>query len=231
MNGLYPAKVINNNDTSKKGRIQIKIEHLHWGISNSDLPWAKQCSLSTGGSNLSGSSFIPENNTFVWVWFEDRDEFLRNPFYLADIHFSNFHPHNLFENNVASSLGSASIYPNTKYTYYPNGICIGVDSSSSNPEIFIYHPSAYFFIDNAGVVTIKSGTTAVQKMSLGENLSALLGAILDGIAAITVLDTGTPTVPAGTWPIANAATFTTLKSTYIGASAPTPIISTNIKNN
>ena len=231
MKGFYPAKVINNDDTKKQGRVQIKIEHLHYGIIDNELPWAYQSSLATGGSDTHGQSSIPENDSFVWVWFEDVDEFLRHPYYLADIHFSNLHPHNLFEDNVKSSLGSASEYPNTKYTYYPNGICIGVDSSSSNKEIFIYHPSAYFFIDNDGVVTIKAGSTSVQKMSLGENVSALLGAILDGIAAITVADAGTPAAPAGTWPITNIATFTALKTQYIGESATTPIISTNIKNN
>ena len=187
MQGFFPAKVINNNDTKKKGRVQIKIEHLHYGIADKELPWAKQSSLTTGGSNSHGSSFIPEKNSFIWVWFEDVDEFMRHPYYIADIHFSNLHPHNLFETNVKSKIGSASVYPNTKYTYYPNGICIGVDSSSSNAEVFIYHPQAYFFIDKAGVVTIQSGTTTVQKMSLGENVSALFGAILDGIVTTPAL--------------------------------------------
>ena len=90
MQGLYPAKVINNNDTRLKGRVQIRIEHLHYGISDAELPWAKQSSLGTGGSNLHGKSNIPENNSFLWVWFEDVDDFQRNPYYLADIHFSDF---------------------------------------------------------------------------------------------------------------------------------------------
>lgn len=229
MKGFFPAKVINNNDTSKKGRVQIKIEHLHYGITNDDeLPWAYQSSLATGGSGTYGSSNIPENDSFVWVWFEDIDQFMRQPYYIADIHFSSLHPHTLFEDNIKSSLGSASSYPNTKYTYYPNGICIGVDSSSSNAEIFIYHPSAYFFIDKNGVVTIKSGTTSVQKMSLGENVSTLLEAILDAVIShthATVTGLGTPTPPV------NSAIFTALKTQYIGTSAPTPIVSTNIKNN
>ena len=37
---------------------------------NDMLPWAIQSSLSTGGSNLFGSSSIPEIDSFVWVWFE-----------------------------------------------------------------------------------------------------------------------------------------------------------------
>jgi hypothetical protein len=174
MKGFFPAIVINNNDPSKKGRVQIKIEHLHYGITDNELPWAFQSSLATGGSGTHGSSNIPENNSFVWVWFEDADEFLRHPYYLSDIHFSNLHPHNLFEDNIKSALGSSSSYPNTKYTYYPNGICIGVDSSSSNAEIFIYHPSAYIFINKNGILEMKAGTVGTEFALLGETLKTWL---------------------------------------------------------
>lgn len=232
MQGFFPAKVINNNDTKKKGRVQIRINHLHYGISDLELPWAKQSSLGTGGSGTHGVSNIPEKDSFVWVWFEDVDELLRQPYYSMDIHFSNLHPHNLFEDNVKSGLGSASVYPNTKYTYYPNGVCIGVDSSPGNKEIFLYTPTAFIFIDKNGKIKIKAteielvaGTTSSEKSVLGETLKSTLEAILDGIAAITVLDTGTPAVPAGTWPISNIATFTGIKSNIA------TILSPKIKNN
>jgi hypothetical protein len=236
MQGPFPAKVINNNDTKKKGRIQIKIEHLHYGIKDSELPWAKQYSLATGGSGTHGKSSIPENNSYVWIGYEDIDELLRQPYYLADVHFSNLHPHNLFENNVKSSLGSTATYPNAKYTYYPNGICIGVDSSSSNPEIFLYHPQAFIFIDKTGNVTIKSGSTITQKMSLGENLSSLMSDIIDKILIHQHLYIP-PLVPAAVTPILTtpdpltAINFNLIKTTYIGGSAITPIVSTKIKNN
>ena len=232
MQGYFPAKVINNNDTKKKGRVQIRIEHLHFdsatGISDKELPWAIQSCHSTGGSNLHGSSFIPENNSFVWVWFEDTDPFLRQPYYSMDIHFSDFHPHGLFESNVKSGLTSASAYPNTKYTYYPNGICIGVDSSTANPEIFLYHPKASIFIDKSGKVKItavdieiKGGTVALEKSVLGETLQTVLGKLIDQILAITV---PTGVGPSGT-PI-NAAAFTAIKTVDV----PT-ILSTHVKNN
>lgn len=174
MKGFYPAKVINNNDTKKKGRVQIKIEHLHFGFSNEMLPWAHQSSLNGGGSNQFGGSFIPEQDTFVWVWFEDEDKFFKRPYYLADIHFSNYHPHNLFEQNIKSNVTSQSQYPNTKYIYFRNGICIGVDSSSNNPEIFLYHPGAYLFINKDGEIHLKGGTTALESTVLGETLKLWL---------------------------------------------------------
>jgi hypothetical protein len=174
MKGYYPAQVIDNNDLSKKGRVKIKIEHLHWGFNDDMLPWAKQSSLATGGSDEYGSSNIPEKDSFIWVWFEDVDQFMTQPYYSFDIHFSDYHPHNLFEDNVKSSIGSSSNYPNAKYTYYPNGVCIGVDSSSNNAEIFIYHPSAYIFINKNGILEMKAGTVATEFAMLGETLKTWL---------------------------------------------------------
>lgn len=232
MQGPFPAKVINNNDTKKKGRIQIKIEHLHYNIKNSELPWAKQYSLATGGSGTYGKSSIPENNSYVWIGYEDVDELMRQPYYLADIHFSNLHPHNLFENNIKSSIGSAAAYPNAKYTYYPNGICIGVDSSSGNKEIFIYHPTASIFIDKNGKIKIKAteiellgGTTPSESSILGETLKTTLEAILDQIIAHThpYINVAAPAV---TSPPGNAAAFTLIKTTQV----PTTL-SLKIKNN
>lgn len=229
MKGFFPAKVINNNDTKKKGRVQIKIEYLHYNIADDFLPWAIQSHASIGSTDEFGSSFIPENNSFVWVWFEDIDEMYRQPYYICDVHFSNKHPHNLFEDNIKSPLGSASVYPNTKYTYYPNGICIGVDSSTDNPEIFLYHPSANIFIDKDGKVKITAveieslaGGTPSESSILGETLKGVLDAILDELALTTVTnpETGSPV------PINNAANFTIIKNTQV----PT-ILSPNIKNN
>ena len=100
MKGFYPAIVKNNNDPKKKGRVQIKIEHLHYNIADDFLPWAIQSIASIGSTNEFGSSFIPENNSHIWVWFEGVDELMRQPYYICDVHFSDKHPHNVFENNV-----------------------------------------------------------------------------------------------------------------------------------
>lgn len=148
MRGYHPAKVIDNNDPKKQGRVKIKIEHIHYGFSNEMLPWARQSSLSTGGSNTYGESSIPEANSYLWVWFEEVDVFYKQPYYVADLQFAGKHPHGLFESNVKTGLGSASVYPNTKYTYYKNGICIGVDSSSGNAEVFVYHPAGFKILIN-----------------------------------------------------------------------------------
>ena len=236
MQGFYPAKVVNNNDTKKKGRVQIRIEHLHYDISDLELPWAYQSSLATGGSGTHGSSFIPEEDSYVWVWFEDIDEFLRHPYYLCDIHFSNLHPHNLFETNVKASLGSSSAYPDTKYTYYPNGICIGVDSSLSNKEVFIYHPLASIFINNTGKIKIKAveiellgGATSSESSVLGQTLKGVLDATLTAITAHThtYIDTVVATpIPKTTTPPLNAVDFQNIQALQVPKT-----LSPKIKNN
>ena len=55
MNTFHYATVIDNNDSEQAGRVQIKIEYLHADCEDSMLPWAKQFSLSTGGSADFGS--------------------------------------------------------------------------------------------------------------------------------------------------------------------------------
>src|SRR5271157_4708952 len=141
---LYYATVIDNvyknmeGIPSQNGRVQIKIEELHADTQTNYLPWARPWTLSTGGGDSQGVSNIPEANSNVWVFFSDEKEGdYRKPFYIADGSLDDFNPHTLFADNVSSDIGSLAIYPNAKYYYFQNGICIGVDSSSTNPEIFI----------------------------------------------------------------------------------------------
>ena len=160
---LYRAKIIKNDptnaatgiDKTKNGRVQIYIEAYHRDISSELYPWALPAKDGTGGSSSFGVSCIPEIGSFVWVFFED-EEFHRNPFYVWDFNPSGLNPHNLYESNVKSTVGSASSYPDVKYIYLKNGICIAVSSNASNPEITIYHPSASMFVDKSGIMTIKS---------------------------------------------------------------------------
>ena len=233
---LYYATVIDNiykdmsGVLSKNGRVQIKVPELHAETQQNYLPWARPFSLLTGGGSSQGVSNIPEINSKVWVFFSDGNNgAYRKPFYIADGSLDNFNPHTLFSNNIASSIGSASVYPNTKYYYFQNGICIGVDSSTSNPEIFIYHPNASIFIDKTGNITVKgttitftAGATNSQPSILGNTLKTILSSMLDGIVALTVTCTA-PSSPSS--PPINAAVFTALKNQL------STILSPNIKNN
>lgn len=154
MTGHY-ATVVATNDPLKAGRVQIKVPYLHENVSNDLLPWAKQMSSFTGGSSTSGKSCIPEVGTLVWVVFND-DEDLLHPFYFADVHLNAYNPHLLFANNVASKVPTVtSVYPDVKFDYYVNGICVGVSSNASTPEMFLYHPKGtQFTVDKGGNVVV-----------------------------------------------------------------------------
>jgi hypothetical protein len=232
MSKYHYAEVIDNNDILlQAGRVQIKIPYLHNEVSNDLLPWAKQMSAFTGGSDSHGKSYIPEIGSRVWVIFENEVDMLK-PFYIADVHLNQFNPHTLFNDNVSSEIsGFSSIYPDVKYEYYANGICIGVSSSLLTPEIFIYHPSgSHVFIDTTGKINInsaigveiKSGIIPTQQSILGEQLKTTLETLCTAIAAITVT-CAAPGSPSSV-PI-NAATFTTIKSSL------TSILSQLNKNN
>lgn len=151
---LYWADVIDNNDPNQYGRVKIRIPQFHTDLSEDLLPWAYQFVQSTGGSSTYGKSFIPENGSKIWVGFFDPED-LKKPYYLSDIQLSEFNPHLLFNDNIKSNISSASSYPNTKFTYYKNGICAGVDSSTNNPEIFISHPKWNILINKDGKLHIK----------------------------------------------------------------------------
>lgn len=219
---LYYATVKDNIYKDRNGtivqnnRVQIKIEEFHADTLIELLPWARPFSLSTGGSSSNGVSSVPEINSNVWVFFMDGEEgIFKKPFYIADGSLDNFNPFSLFYSSTKSTIGSSATYPNAKFYYFQNGICIGVDSSTTNPEIFIYHPSASIFIDKLGQLTIKAlkidllggnGTIAPQPSVLGTTLQTLLNALITACAGITV----TCADPGVIVPTNNAAVFTAL---------------------
>jgi len=159
-NSLYVAKVIKNNDSQhkdkkKEGRIQIKIDFLMKGFEEDHLPWARPFLLGTGGNAEYGSSSIPEEGSYVWVFFLEPD-ILRQAYYIANVNLSDINPHEFFSKNVKSRVKSSSIYPNTKFNTYKNQITTFIDSSADNPELGFYHPKGtYVLIDKEGTVNLK----------------------------------------------------------------------------
>jgi len=156
---FHYAKIVSNKDSDEAGRVSIRIAHLHDKVTDDLLPWAKPFASGFGGSTSFGKSEIPEENSLVWVLFENERDFLI-PYYIADVNLNEFHPHSLFYDNVKSSIdGFSSSYPDVKYTYYKNGICTAISSNSSSPEIVIYHPKgSYLFINSSGDILLNGAT-------------------------------------------------------------------------
>lgn len=150
---LHIAKVISNDDLSssssgREGKIKIFIESIMSEWKDEHLPWARPFTSGFGGSSDFGVLNIPEEDSLVWVFAEKPNNF-KNWYYLADVSLKKLNPvqkiltflTGKFKTSFsAKGLGLSSSYPDVKLTYYKNGVVVGVSNSSSNPEIFIYHP-------------------------------------------------------------------------------------------
>lgn len=162
---LFIAKVIDNVDPLKEGRVQIFIESIMSGFKDEHLPWARPFNNGFGGSEDFGEMKIPEKDSLVWVFAEKPRNF-KNWYYLSAVSLKKLNPFKkilTFLNGKfklpfsSKGLGLSSSYPDIKLNYYKNGIVVGVSNDSSNPEIFIYHPeSAMIVIDKNGKIKSRS---------------------------------------------------------------------------
>ncbi len=150
---FWPAKVIDNNDPEKKGRVKIYIEWLMEGIPASDYPWAYQ--------DREFTSYIPEINDMVWVYFENEENF-KNPFYKNKISYEDYNEHN---QKIGSLEGD---YPDIKYIKLKNGVAIAINSNKE--EISITNGGAEIFINSTGEIHIKGDGSSIEFTVLGETL-------------------------------------------------------------
>ena len=81
-NGFYRGVVVNNEDPKKGCRIKVKVFGVFDNIEDNEiLPWAIMADQTLGGLKNVGSSFIPEVDSHVFVFFEGGDH--RFPVYFA----------------------------------------------------------------------------------------------------------------------------------------------------
>lgn len=82
--GIYRARVENNIDPYRVGRVQVRVPMIHGladsgGMDIKGLPWASMCAMGAGYDY--GSFIVPEIGEYVFVMFEDGDE--DKPVYLG----------------------------------------------------------------------------------------------------------------------------------------------------
>lgn len=158
---LYIGKVIDNDSNNapdkdpikgNTGCIQLKIEPLMWGskIDAANYPWFRPAQSGTGGSSTFGTSCIPEIDSYVWCFFEEENQSLfKKGFYLWNVNLKTVTPHNLYTDKVKNKVTAESVYPDVKFMHFKNNINIAV-SSGDKPEITIYHPKTFLFINKDG---------------------------------------------------------------------------------
>lgn len=94
--GNYRAKVVNNKDKNKYGRVYVWIPDLMPDIPHSLGLWARPANNPAGGRNqaegtddnyFAGSSYIPKNGSWIWVFFEAGN--INRPYYFGALDLEN----------------------------------------------------------------------------------------------------------------------------------------------
>ena len=84
LDGFYRGIIENNIDPLKMNRVQVRIFGIHspdLSISTDSLPWAEQASSFAPIQGI-GISSVPNNGTWVWVFFENGN--IQRPVYFAN---------------------------------------------------------------------------------------------------------------------------------------------------
>jgi len=93
--GFFRAKVVNNNDPDKFGRVMIYIPDLMPEVPDDEGIWARPANNPIGGRNLensdkcyyAGSSYIPPNGSWIWIFFEKNN--INRPYYFGALDLQN----------------------------------------------------------------------------------------------------------------------------------------------
>lgn len=93
--GFYRAKVVNNNDPDQFGRVLIWVPDIMPDIPDDQGIWARPANNPSGGRNTensdecyyAGSSYIPPNGSWIWIFFEKNN--LNRPYYFAALDIQN----------------------------------------------------------------------------------------------------------------------------------------------
>jgi uncharacterized protein involved in type VI secretion and phage assembly len=94
--GFYRAKVVDNKDPNKYGRVKVWIPSLFIDIPTNEGVWARPANNSVGGRNTEmgnegdkywGSLNIPIVGSWVWIFFEGGN--INNPYYFASLDIEN----------------------------------------------------------------------------------------------------------------------------------------------
>ena len=151
-NGIYRALVVSTADTEKLGRIRARVYPMFADIAAEYLPWAVPAmSIFTGAGldtsvtpNVSYGSFcVPDENTFVFVFFENGDPY--QPVYFASAPTATYGLPASRETN----------YPARRVLRTLIGIEIYIDDTAN--ELKVSHPTGTWLkIDQAGKVFVYS---------------------------------------------------------------------------
>jgi len=93
--GMYRAKVVNNKDPEKFGRVIVYIPDVMPDVEDTNGLWARPANNPVGGRNEDGDSehhfmgtcYIPKTGSWVWIFFENGN--VNKPYYFAALDLEN----------------------------------------------------------------------------------------------------------------------------------------------
>jgi len=133
--GMYRAKVVDNKDPEKKGRVMVWIPDLMPEVPEEKGIWARPANNPVGGRNMegedghfSGTCYIPPKGSWMWIFFENGNP--NRPYYFGALDLEN--APTLPENQLGSN------YQN-KWTIFKShdGRCIVVSDDPDDARIEI----------------------------------------------------------------------------------------------
>lgn len=150
------AKVIDNIDEEKTGRIKVRVLPEMNGVPNDDLlPWiTPDCQSETGTSEGVGIHNVPDVDSHITVRINDK--------YWTDINYlfesprlSAFYPYSTFEEEFdIDELETTPEYPQPKFKRTADGVIAFHDTSQG--ILGVQHPTgAYVAIDERGQIFVK----------------------------------------------------------------------------
>lgn len=93
--GFFRAKVVNNNDPDQFGRVMVWVPDIMPEVPDNEGIWARPCNNTIGGrneengldNNYAGTSYIPLNGSWVWIFFEKKN--INRPYYFNALNLQN----------------------------------------------------------------------------------------------------------------------------------------------
>lgn len=160
-NRVYTATVIDNNDPRKMGRVKTRIDVMHGGVPDSDLPW----STPVNGSAGKGSTDIPSIGEQVYVEFPNGD--MHEPQFKGNvINGDNLSP--VFKTNYPHRKGFVSQFGSVFYRDESNG-----DIHFSSPTgISIDFQGDNITINTTGSIVLNLGNGATLNLGSSTTFNA-----------------------------------------------------------
>jgi len=147
METIRSAKVVDNVDINKLGKIQVRILPDLIDVEQSLLPWVGKYSIGAGTNSMIGIHEVPEIGTFVRVVIEDYP-FLQRVRYISDDYVEGLYIYNKFEDVTISEL-TTQTYPQPFFKCYKDGT-IDFHNSSTGEHGTFYKNGQYILIDSTG---------------------------------------------------------------------------------